>query len=252
MSHNESGDVGRLDRRAKLGFARRAAAAQLAGLPSVVRAGLGRGGRGGGVELADAPPDSRFTREARDLAEACYSRELEQHALRCWYFGDIFAQLDGRVYDAELLYVACLLHDVGLTERHRPRPDGASCFAVHGAEVARASLLDWGADAVFAETVSQAIALHMDVSVPVERGIEAHLLHAGAHLDVAGVRSGEVPRAALVEVIRAHPRDGFVPLFLDAMRREARERPDSRAAVLWKQGMRLPVSLNPLDRLSTS
>jgi hypothetical protein len=32
------------------------------------------------------------------------------------------------------------------------------------------------------------------------------------------------------------------------MRREAAERPNSRAALLWRLGMRLPISHNPLDR----
>ncbi|MBB5912214.1 hypothetical protein BJY24_001081 [Nocardia transvalensis] len=251
MSQNGNRPAGRLGWADKLGFARRAAAAQLAGLPGVVRAGLGRGGHGRSVTLAEAPPDSRLSRLAVELAEAAYGEPLLLHTLRCWYFGDVFAQLAGCRYDPELLYIAALLHDIGLTERFAPAAD-AACFAVHGSDVARAQLEKWGADADFAATVSAAIALHMDVRVPRERGAEAYLLHAGAHLDVAGVRSGDLPRETLEQILRRYPRTEFPGVFLSAMRREARERPDSRAAVMWKQGMRFPVQTNPLNRMLTS
>src|SRR5690606_3321630 len=149
-------------------------------------------------------------------------------------------------------YVAALLHDIGLTDRYRPAPDQSPCFAVHGGAVARERLMTWGASTELAGLVDEAIALHMDVAVDPAQGVEAHLLHAAAHLDVAGSRVGDLPRPLLAEILRAHPRDGFSDVFLAAMRREARERPDSRAAVMWKQGMRIPVSMNPLNRTLTS
>jgi hypothetical protein len=34
------------------------------------------------------------------------------------------------------------------------------------------------------------------------------------------------------------------------MRREARERPRSRAALLWRMGMPIALKANPLDRLT--
>ncbi|WP_231855991.1 HD domain-containing protein [Nocardia cyriacigeorgica] len=252
MSEYSSRPRGAMDRKQKLGFARRAATAQLAGLPGVVKAALGSGGRTGTVELPEAPPDSKLTRQAVELAEAVYGGELHQHCLRCWYFGAAFAQLDGLRFDPEALYVAALLHDIGLTDRYRPAPDQSPCFAVHGGAVARERLMTWGASTELAGLVDDAIALHMDVAVDPAQGVEAHLLHAAAHLDVAGSRIGDLPRPLLAEILRAHPRDGFSDVFLAAMRREARERPDSRAAVMWKQGMRIPVSMNPLNRTLTS
>ncbi|WP_040716672.1 cyanamide hydratase [Nocardia veterana] len=242
--------AGRLAWRAKVGFARRAVVAQLAGMPSVVRAALGGAHNRPGITVAAAPPDSRLARQATDLAEEIYGEQLLAHCVRCWYFGDVFAQLGNLRYDPELFYIACLLHDAGLTDRFRP-PAEAACFAVHGGAAARDTLTGWGAEQRFADTVADAIAVHMDVRVPVDSGVEAHLLHAGAHLDVAGVRCGDVPREVLAEILRRCPRADFATVFLSAMRREARERPDSRAAVMWKQGMALPVKTNPLNRILT-
>lgn len=145
------------------------------------------------------------------------------------------------------MYVACLLHDLALTSAYSP-PESAACFAVHGSEVARTTLTSLGAEASYAADVAQAIALHLNVRVPLEQGPEAHLLHAGAHLDVAGNRAGDLPRRTIREVVTKHPRDGFPTCFATLMRRESAERPDSRAAVLWRLGMRLPLHHNPLDR----
>jgi hypothetical protein len=54
-------------------------------------------------------------------------------------------------------------------------------------------MLSWGANNHTAQLVSDAIAAHMSVSVPVEQGVEAHLLHAAAHLDVTGARTWHIP-----------------------------------------------------------
>jgi pimeloyl-ACP methyl ester carboxylesterase len=194
-----------------------------------------------------APPDSRYARESLETARASLERPILQHSLRCWLWADLFAQIDSVKYDPEALYVACLLHDVGLGERFAPPPQ-ATCFAVHGSEVARRELLGWGAPAPLADRAAEAIAHHMDVHVPVADGAEAHLLHAAAHLDVAGTRGGELSGSQRLEVLRRHPRDGFRPAFAACMRREARLRPRSRAAVSWRLGMRVPMALNPLER----
>jgi hypothetical protein len=237
----------RLGRSEKLAFARQAVGAQLKALPGIVLAKAGLGARESALQLQADPPDSAYTRQAAALAEEVYGAELLNHCLRCWYFGDLFAQIERRVYDPELLYIACLMHDFALTDDHRPTGKDAPCFAVHGGQLARQTLQGWGAGDRTAQTVAEAIAAHMNVSVPVEAGVEAHLLHAAAHLDVAGTRVGEVPRSLIKQINAAHPRNQFAQNFIDAMRTEAHEHPDSRTAVLWKLGMRIPIRLNPVD-----
>jgi hypothetical protein len=245
---------GALSRGEALRLARQAALAQIAGLPSQVRARLGRG-RGGESALLSGrePPDSAVAQASIELAREAIPAPLLGHSLRCWLFADLFARHDRLSYDDELLYVSCVLHDLALSEGHRPsavaaepgRP--ARCFAVHGGELARDRLVGWGAPARFAEQAAEAITLHMNVEVPPRFGGEARLLHAAAHLDVGGARAGDLPAGAIDEVLRLHPRDGFGVHFAQLMRREASERPRSRAALLWKLGMPLAISQNPLD-----
>jgi hypothetical protein len=57
----------------------------------------------------------------------------------------------------------------------------------------------------------------------------------------------EDPRSLIKQVNARYPREQFAPRFIQAMRREAREHPNSRTAVLWKLGMRVPIALNPVD-----
>jgi hypothetical protein len=234
--------------REQFALASKATLAQTRALPSQVRASLSASRAGdSALSTGRQPPDSRLVRDAVELAASVTAAPLLGHCLRCWLWADLFAQLDGIAPDSELLYVACWLHDLALTDAHQP-PAEVNCFAVHGGNLARGELVARGATDEFAERVAEAITLHMNVEVPRTFGDEAYLLHAAAHLDVAGRRAGDLQPAAIQAVLFEHPRDGFVKQFGDAMRREAAQRPRSRAALLWRLGMRLPMTHNPLDR----
>jgi hypothetical protein len=238
-----------LSRSEQFAFARHAVLAQLRELPRTIAARLGWHAGDSALTLAADPPDSSYTRRAHALAEETYRPQLLHHCLRCWYFADLFAQIERQVYDPELLYVAALMHDVALTDAHRPTATDPPCFAVHGGNLASGTLRAWGAADSFAQSVATAIALHMNVSVPIGQGVEAHLLHAATHLDVAGAGVAKLPRSLIRQVNIQQPRDGFTGAFVEAMCREAGEHPDSRTAVLWKLGLRIPIALNPINAL---
>jgi hypothetical protein len=240
-----------LSRSEKFAFARQAVLAQLHELPGIMLANFGRHVGNSALVLASDPPDSSTTRQADAFAGEIYDRELLNHCLRCWYLGDLFAQIEPHSYDPELLYAAALMHDAALTDGRRPAAGDPPCFAIHGANLAGHQLRTWGVTDGFAESVATTIALHMNVSVPTTQGMEAHLLHAATHLDVAGSRVQQIPRGLLHQLNMQYPRDGFAHLLTAAMRREARERPNSRAAVLWRLGMRIPIALNPVRKISS-
>jgi hypothetical protein len=108
---------------------------------------------------------------------------------------------------------------------------------VHGAVEARSLVLGAGAEHEFADQVTDAITAHFNVHVPLSWGAEAHLLHGGAHADVVGRRLAEIAPETAVQVLRRAPRTGFTDCFTEAMRAEAKERPNSRAGLLWRLGM---------------
>lgn len=232
----------------QLACARAVVLAQIRSLPGQLRAQLGRGGRSSVLADHRPPPDSALARQTLELARGSYLGPLLGHCLRCWLWADLFAQLDGVAPDVELLYASCLLHDLGLTDGHRAGPDDpAQCFAVHGAGLATDRLRAWGMTDSRARRVGDAIAAHMNPRLDSGGEPEAHLLHAAAQLDVAGLRASELPDRAVRHVLERHPRDGFSTAFAQQMRREATERPRSRAALMWRLGMPVAIAINPLD-----
>lgn len=206
------------------------------------------------------PPDSKLCQNALNEAENYLTPEVLTHSLRCWRFGVALAELDGYPFDPETLYVACLLHDIALGAADDPH---VGCFATLGAARARAFVLENSATPTdnailgndgtpdISDRVHDAIARHMDVSTPTHIGPEAALLHDAAHLDVVGTRAHQLDADLVAQVHADLPRTGFALEFASAMRVEARLRPRSTAATLWRAGMPLALRLNPLDRRPT-
>ena len=89
------------------------------------------------------------------------------HCLRTYVWGALLGRRDRLDWDDELLYVACLLHDLGLTPAHDGREPGIECFAVEGARAADAFLADAGWDVGRRARVAEAIVLHNNAQVPI-------------------------------------------------------------------------------------
>jgi HD domain len=114
---------------------------------------------------------------------------LYGHALRSYFFAALLAARDGMRYDAELLYVGCVLHDIGLTPRfadpirpfeHVSADTCAELVERHGWALPRRYRLH------------RAVVLHMAPTLPPAEEAEVHLLEAGVACDVTGARSQEV------------------------------------------------------------
>ena len=58
---------------------------------------------------------------------------LFNHAMRTYIFGSLIGRTHGHRFDEETLYLACIFHDLGLTERF----EGNLPFEIQGAEAAR-------------------------------------------------------------------------------------------------------------------
>lgn len=235
---------GRLRRRDRAQQLRQAVLARLATMPARWRSTVVPDD--GSLVLPD-PPDSAVARLAEERVREVSTPELHAHCQRTWLFATLFAQRDRVVHDEELLYLACVMHDLGLTDAHDRRDPAAACFAVEGARAAQTLLGEHGIAADRARIVAEAISLHLNISVPARLGAEAHLLAKGAALDAVGRRVRRLPRGIVHEAIRAWPRDGFGQQLAEAVSRQARVHPESRAAFLWRLGFAGLVTKNPLD-----
>jgi hypothetical protein len=184
-----------------------------------------------GAQLAKLrPPDSALAKKAEALCQSASSPLLYHHCQRTYLWGRLLGALGEIRVDDELFYVACLLHDLGLTPSYATLP--ARCFSVKSALAAKGLVDDpsWAPER--REALEEAITLHMNLAVDLSLGPEAHLLNAGAGLDVVGARAGEVPKSLRDAVVAAHPRLGMTRGFHALLQREADTSPGSRAHFL--------------------
>lgn len=126
------------------------------------------------------PPSTRAAREAEECLRDVAMPAMVNHSFRTYYFSAIAYELAGSrtPIDRETLYVAALLHDVGLFE---PSPlVSEHYFTVAGARAARRITAGWGWEDARQDRVAVAIPSNLNAFVPVEPfGAEAHFMRVG-------------------------------------------------------------------------
>lgn len=151
--------------------------------------------------------DSRVAQSATRLARSVYPPYLFNHAMRTYIFGSLVGVAHGHRFDEETLYLACVLHDLGLTSRF----EGDLPFEIQGAEAARRFLNSEGVPQHTLDLVWDGIALHPS-AVSDFKAPEVALVSAGAGADVLG--DSEIRQERVAETLQAFPRLGFKSAFL--------------------------------------
>lgn len=166
--------------------------------------------------LADIKvPDSRIARQAEELARAYSSDMLFNHVMRCYWFGELFAQRERTKVDSELMFLSSVLHDLGLTDL----APGPHRFEIEGAAAARKFLVEQGVEADRAQQVWDNIALHTwDMNYL--RGETSRMMQLGLAYDVVGVADAHLDPTDVAEVVRSYPRLKFKSGFNDLLNRE--------------------------------
>ncbi|MFC0542568.1 HD domain-containing protein [Kutzneria chonburiensis] len=173
-----------------------------------------------GVEV----PDTAAVAEATRLIEQTTSPLIYHHSRRVFLFAQIHASRLGIEPDPELLCLAALFHDTGLTT---PFSDVEQRFEVDGADHGRKFLLEHGFSAEAADTVWTAIALHTTPGIPHRMGPEIASLYLGVATDVIGVGLDALDPSQVAEILAEHPRGDFKNEFLAAYVAGQKHRPDS-------------------------
>src|SRR6266540_4229854 len=143
-------------------------------------------------------PASKFARRSEELLRKASPPFLVNHSLRCFHWAVALAERDEVRFDAELLYVAATLHDLGLT----PEFDSGRCFEDDSAEAAMRLAARWRWPRDRCDGLGRAIRLHMAEEVEPGDGPEACLLWQAAALDVSGYRFGDLS-AETVQAVMA-------------------------------------------------
>lgn len=172
-----------------------------------------------------ALPTAPWTEAVFAMVTSAESPSLANHSIRSYLFARLFADhrgvVAGRDFDPLLLFAACLLHDIGLTERG----NGDQRFEVDGADVAAKFLTEHGRPADDADAVWLAIALHTSPGIAERRGPLCELTREGVGMDF-GRRPEAVTDAQAAAIHEAYPRVAMVRSLVDAIVEQARTRPD--------------------------
>lgn len=170
-------------------------------------------------------PDSAIAREATQLIRDTESELLFRHSTRVYFWSALLGERKGLKFDSELLYIAALFHDIGLTPKY-----GTSQlrFEVDGANAAREYLRAQGIAASEIERVWLAIALHTTPGIPEHLHPEIELLQVGAAVDVVGRGYEQLTAEQREAVTAAYPRgEDFKQRMIDAFYQGMKHRPQS-------------------------
>jgi len=170
-------------------------------------------------------PSTPIAAQALDFAASAEAAPIANHSVRSYLFACLLANhlrmrpaLD---YDDELLFLACVLHDIGLTEQGNRRQR----FEIDGADLAAEFLIGKGLGRAETETVWEAIALHSSSGIAERRGAVCRLTRGGVTMDF-GADPAIVGDAEAQAIHAAYPRLGIATAITDAIVTQAKERPE--------------------------
>jgi hypothetical protein len=166
-------------------------------------------------------PDTALVRDAIDLSRSLLEPFLFNHVMRSWLFGILLSEAAEVAPDAELLALAAILHDLGLTERYTAE----NRFEVDGANAAREFMRDRGISAQQTQVVWDAIALHTTPTLALHKEPEVVITHSGIAVDVLGVGLDRIPQEKQRAILTAFPRLAFKDEFKECLCDVVRQKP---------------------------
>src|SRR5271168_4541856 len=150
-------------------------------------------------------PDTTLVLDAMELARGLLEPFLFNHVMRSWLFGVLLSEGAEHAPDAELLAVATILHDLGLTDRYTAE----NRFEVDGANAARSFLTGRGISTQKMQIVWDAIALHTTRSIALHKEPEVVMTHSGVAADVFGLGLDRIPPDKQRGILAEFPRLAF-------------------------------------------
>ncbi|WP_183726365.1 MULTISPECIES: HD domain-containing protein [Paraburkholderia] len=170
-------------------------------------------------------PDGVMARAATELIRRTQSELMFHHALRAFLFAALTGYRENLEFDAELLYVGAMFHNVGLDARYKRSPYR---FEVDGANAARDFMRQHGIGEREIEEVWVGIALHTTPGIPEHLLALVALISAGVQMDVRGARYDDFTAQQRDEIAHAYPREsGFKKKLIEAYARGMEHRPET-------------------------
>ncbi|GAA4979675.1 HD domain-containing protein [Nonomuraea thailandensis] len=189
-------------------------------------------------------PDTPAARGALEVAAQYHTPSLLNHSLRAYLWAAAYAQGNGIAFDAELLYVSAMLHDIGLAAEFDSH---TVPYEEAGGHVAWAFCAGAGWSPERRARACEVIIRHMWEEVPLEEDPEGHLLELSTGMDISGRRTDEIPAEVRREVLERHPRLEIAKEFSVCIADQGARKPSSFAARFVRGGIVDRIVRNPLD-----
>jgi hypothetical protein len=170
-------------------------------------------------------PDGPLARAANAVVLASEPPMLFRHSVRVFLFAALIGAHRSLDFDPELLYVAALFHDVGLTNDYL---DSHRRFEIDGAHALRVFLKHHRVSQEQINEAWLAVALHTAFGIPPELTSLTALLAAGVETDLLGMHFDEVSETRRLEVLQEYPRGAhFKQLIIDTFAQGLANRPET-------------------------
>jgi len=150
---------------------------------------------------------------------------VANHCVRSYLFGRELATAKGLrrdvEYDDELVFLSCILHDLGVTEH----ANGDQRFEVDGADAAAQFLRDHGVNEDRINTVWQAVALHTSAGLAHRFGTEQAVTQLGISADIMGVDKHLLPTGYAEQAHESWPRHDLGYTLAETIARQVHSNP---------------------------
>ncbi|GHG50869.1 MULTISPECIES: HD domain-containing protein [Amycolatopsis] len=189
-------------------------------------------------------PGSPVCGLAIEVGTAYSSPSLLNHSMRVYAWAVALAEVHHVEFDAELLFVAAMLHDVGLAAEFDSHTQP---FEVAGGNVAWVFAAGAGWAPERRARLAEVIVRHMQAELDPAEDPEGFLLSRAAAADIAGRDVADLPEDLRAQVLEQYPRLDLVTEFLRCFGDQAARKPESSAAAAMRNDLAARMARNPLE-----
>src|SRR4029077_12871264 len=166
-------------------------------------------------------PATSACRAALEVATTYCSPALLNHCVRSYLWAAGYGIAAGIAFDAELLYVSSMLHDLALVKEFDNHSLPFEEAGGHAAWVFGAAA---GRPVERRRRAAEVIVRHMWDEVDVAEDPEGHLLELSTAMDISGRHTEDIPSDLRADVLARYPRlglgDEFIGYFADQAQRK--------------------------------
>lgn len=177
-------------------------------------------------------PKTDFAKYVLDYASRKLDPKVLNHSLRVYLYIDAVLKdhFPETKLDAEVVFVTCLLHDIGVTDENLAATKMS--FEFYGGLLARDLVLEGTKNKEYADAVAEAIIRHQDLG---ETGYITELgvvLQIATILDNVGLHTQYVHENTVDAINKKYNRDGWIGCFAEAIEKENTHKPWGHTSAL--------------------